>query len=98
MNEEDLIELERLAHVHVEMCAEPRASSEEIRTAQRAVEGGGTSLTEHARASATAWTATKKVTGSAVLEAKLDRAMASILEAGRRVGAEEEDIQAAHSE
>src|SRR5277367_369841 len=98
MNEEDLIELERLAQVHIEMSAEPRSSSEEMGTAQRAVAAGSTSLTELARASAKAWTATKKATGNAPLEAKLDRAMASILEAGRRVGAEEEDDQAAHSE
>src|SRR5271163_2087316 len=98
MNEEDLIELERLAQVHIEMSAEPRASGDEIGTAQRAAEVGSASLADHARASAKVWTATKKATGSAALEAKLDRAMASILEAGRRVGAEEQDVLAARSE
>jgi cyclic beta-1,2-glucan synthetase len=98
MNEEDLVEVERLAHMHLEMSAEPRASTEAMETSQRAREVAGPSLADDARASAKAWVAGKKVTGCAVLEVKLDRAMASILEAGRRVSGNEEALQGADSE
>ena len=98
MNEEDLVEVERLAQVHLEMSAEPRASTETMETSQRAADVIGPSLEAHARASAKAWVAGRKVAGSAALEAKLDRAMASILEAGRLVSTNEEAFQAADSE
>lgn len=98
MNEEDLVEVERLAQVQLEMSAEPRLSTEGMETSQRAAEVIRPSLEEHARASAQAWVAGKKVTGSAALEAKLDRAMAGILEAARLVSADQDALQIADSE
>src|SRR5271156_2312868 len=98
MNEEDLVEVERLAQMHLEMSAEPRASTEAMETSPRTAEVAGPSLEDDARASAKAWVAGKRVTGSAGLEVKLDRAMASILEAGRRMSVDEEAPQGADSE
>jgi cyclic beta-1,2-glucan synthetase len=75
MSEENLAEADRLAQVDSAANGEPRAPG---------------TLEDHARSGAQTWIATKKVVGSAALESKLDRAMASIGEAARKLSAEDD--------
>ncbi len=98
MNEEDLIEVERLAQTDGAMNAEPRLSTETTGTAPRAANMGRVRLDERARADAMTWLPTRKLTGNPALEARLARTIASILEVGRKTAEDEELGQGAHGE
>jgi len=87
MSDEDLIELERIG----EMNPEPRLAGEGTRADGRSGEAASPSeLAEDARARAREWKTGGKVTSSAVLQEKLDRATAAIVEAGQRLAQEQE--------
>src|SRR5271163_2521249 len=95
MNEEDLVEVERLAQMDSAMNAEPRVSTEVMGTTRRAAGLRSPGLEDRARADAMIWVPSKRVTGSPALEARLDRAIASILEVdGKKIGDEEVDQSA----
>jgi cyclic beta-1,2-glucan synthetase len=94
MNEEDLIEVERLAHTNIEVNAEPRFSAGKTPRAAAVY----ANLEDHARASAIMWVASKKVAGSPALEARLESAILNILEVGRKMCGDEEIELGANSE